>query len=69
VAGGAAAVTAALPRTGPVAESLWTLTVSPTFDAVPSMRKSPLFQVARVIVIWSVIRVGVNGADLADSAP
>src|SRR3954465_6513765 len=54
---------------GRVAEPVRTLTVAPTFDPVPMMRRSPDFHLALVIVIWSVILVGVNEADLADSSP
>jgi hypothetical protein len=69
VAGGAAAVTAACPVTGPVSEPVRRLAVRPTTEAVPVTRKSPAFHFAVVIVIRSVTAVGVNGADFADAAP
>src|SRR3954470_12433158 len=51
VEGRPAAVTGWLPMLGPVAEPVRTLTVAPTLDAVPWMRKSPDFHLALVIVI------------------
>jgi hypothetical protein len=52
-----------------VADPVRTLTVLPTTEALPVMRKSPNFHFAVPMVTWSVTWVGVNDADFGDSAP